>query len=123
MLVAQVNYGKADVGAEEGKFIREFLDRVADAVAQSPHTTGQISETLTDFANNGRGTGGVIGGIIGGSSASPMPMMSGPSPGHVLVSQFVSQGLLIKKVEPEPVAVETQIQVNFTLSEDRGGAR
>lgn len=180
MLVAQVNYGKADVSAEEAKFIREFLDRVADAVAQGPHTTGQISETLTDFANSDRGPGGVIGGIIGGSNASPMPMMSEPSPGHVLVSQFVSQGLLIKKVEPaypqlarqariqgtvllkalinkdgtienlqlisghpmlvpaaieavkqwvyrpytlnnEPVAVETGVQVNFTLSNDPGG--
>ena len=100
MLLALLNYGKADVSAEESKFIREFLDRVADAVAQGPHTTGQISETFADFANNGRGTGGVIGGIIGGSSATPPTAVNGPSPGHVLVSKFVSGGLLTKKVEP-----------------------
>jgi len=100
MLVAQVQYGKANVSAEEAQFIRELLDRVADAVTQGSHNTGQISETLTDFANSGRGTGGVIGGIIGGLSTSPLGMTNGPSPGHVLVSGFVSQGLLIKKVEP-----------------------
>lgn len=123
--------------------------------------------------------GGVIGGIV---SSSPVAVPNVANPQRVRVALGVSQGLLIKKVEPAyptlarqariqgtvllqaeigkegtiekltlinghpmlvpaaleavkqwvyrpyvldnvPVAVETQIQVNFTLSEDRGGAR
>lgn len=123
--------------------------------------------------------GGVIGGII---SSTPAAMPSVADPQRVRIDLGVSQGLLIKKVEPSyptlarqariqgtvllqaeigkdgrienltlisghpmlvpaaieavkqwvyrpyllnnvPVAVETQIQVNFALSEDRGGAQ
>lgn len=123
-----------------------------------------------------------MGGVIGGISSTPVTMPSVANPQRVLIALGVSQGLLIKKVEPSyptlarqariqgtvllqaeigkdgrienltlisgdpmlvpaaievvkqwvyrpyvldnvPVAVETQIQVNFALSEDRGGAQ
>ena len=72
--------------------------------------------------------GGVIGGIISSSSSlAAVPRLSQPSPAvqRVRVSQGVTKGLLIYRVEPAypPLAKQARIQgvVVMTALIDKGG--
>ena len=58
--------------------------------------------------------GGVVGGVVG-SVGNYMP--SKPAPQRVRVSQGVTQGLLIKKVEPQypPIAKQARVQGTVVL--------
>ena len=63
--------------------------------------------------------GGSMGGVLGGvlSSARPWPMPKAATPQRVRVSQGVSQGLLIHKVQPAypPLARQARIQGTVVL--------
>jgi periplasmic protein TonB len=63
--------------------------------------------------------GGVIGGIIGSSSSpAPVPTLSKPSVRRVRISQGVTNGLLVSRVEPiyPSVAAAARIQGDVVLT-------
>ena len=63
--------------------------------------------------------GGVIGGIVGStSSVAAVPSISRPTPQRVRISQGVSKGLLIYRIEPTypPVARQARIQGTVVLT-------
>src|SRR5207247_1003778 len=66
----------------------------------------------------GGGPGGQMGGVIGGIiSSTPVAVPKAATPQRVRVSQGVSQGLLIRKVQPAypPLARQARIQGQVVL--------
>jgi len=114
LIVAMINYGKSEVGEQDERLIRELLDRVADSVDRGPHMTGQVTETVSDFFG-GHSVGGVIGGIIGSVSSIPARMPDGAVPQRVRVSQLMSEGLVIKKIQLEYPSLARQARIQGTV--------
>jgi TonB family protein len=115
LIAAMINYGKTEVGEQDERLIRELLDRVADSADRGPHMTGQVTETVSDFFG-GQPVGGVIGGIIGGSVNSiPARMPNSAVPQRIRVSQGMSEGLLLKKIQPEYPSLARQARIQGTV--------
>jgi TonB family protein len=114
LVVAWISYGRAEVGEQDARLIRELLDRVADSVDRGPHKNGQVTETAAEFLSGLSPSGGVIGGII---SSTPVAVPNVANPQRVRVSLGASQGMLIKKVNPAypPLARQARIQGTVLL--------
>jgi TonB family protein len=114
IVVAWIQYGRAEVDEQDARLIRELLNRLADSVDRGPHTNGHVTETLSEFFSSSSHVGGVIGGII---SSTPVAVPNIASPQRVRVSLAVSEGLLVKKVEPmyPPLARQARIQGTVLL--------
>lgn len=62
--------------------------------------------------------GGVIGSIVSATSAAAVPKFVAPTPQRVRISQGVTRGLLIQKIEPQypPLARAARVQGEVVLS-------
>jgi len=62
--------------------------------------------------------GGVIGSIVNATSAGAVPRFVAPTPQRVRISQGVTKGLLIQKIEPQypPLARAARVQGEVVLS-------
>jgi periplasmic protein TonB len=86
--------------------------------APPPDVTGGVVAGIPGGIPGGQ-LGGVIGGIIGSSSTAPIPTLSKPrAVQRVRVSQGVTNGLLLNRVEPTypPLAQQAHIQGAVVLT-------
>ena len=62
--------------------------------------------------------GGVIGSIVSATSAAAVPKFVAPTPQRVRISQGVTKGLLVQKIEPQypPLARAARVQGEVVLS-------
>src|SRR3989442_6875218 len=91
----------------------EKVQMVKEEEAPPPAMTGGVVGGVPGGVPGGK-MGGVIGGII---SSTPVAVPKAATPQRVRVSQGVSQGLLIRKVQPAypPLARQARIQGQVVL--------
>lgn len=100
--------------------IPEKIAMIKEEAAPPPSTGGF---GVVGGVASGGVAGGQIGGVIGGIiSATPVAVPKVATPQRVRVSQGVTQGLLISKVQPAypPLARQARVQGSVVLAADIG---
>jgi TonB family protein len=118
---ADLECEKDDARAADSKKAEEWLQRAEVSVDPDKRIirAWTFGPAPVNGGSGGSSMGGVIGGII---NSTPVPVPRPTTPQRVRVSEGVTQGLLIKKVEPNypPLAQQARIQGSVILQAEIG---
>lgn len=98
--------------------IPKKVEMIHEEEAPPPMPTASTGGVIGGFGGPGGQIGGVIGSIVSATTSAAVPKFVPPTPQRVRISQGVTKGLLIQKIEPTypPLARAARVQGEVVLS-------
>ena len=98
--------------------IPKKVEMIHEEEAPPPMPAASTGGVIGGFGGPGGQIGGVIGSIVSATSAAAVPKFVAPTPQRVRISQGVTKGLLVQKIEPQypPLARAARVQGEVVLS-------